>query len=65
MRVFTSDDFPGHYPVGVAAVIVAPDEAAARALLIEAAPLAGSDHFTLVELDVEKAHAVVLCDGNY
>lgn len=62
MRAWTSDDFPGVWPVGTAAVIVAPDEAAARELLRKAVV---NDDFTLVEVDLSKPQAIVLRDGSY
>jgi hypothetical protein len=69
MRVFTSDDFAGHWPVGTAAVVVAPDEAAARVLLLaELATHGLADQprgFTLRELDTVVPAAVVLNNGDY
>jgi hypothetical protein len=73
MLIFTSRGFAGHWPVGTAAVVVAPDAAEAKRLLEE--------HLAGVGLpqepgDVEvefwaTAHPTtaprvrVLCDGNY
>lgn len=67
MRLFSSKDFEGHWPVGTAAVVMAEDEAAARVLLL--AEL--KEHhlsvgeFTLQEIPMGKPLAVVLSDGDY
>lgn len=69
LRVWTCTTFEGHHPVGTSAVIVADDKEEARRLLNSALicaylpPLLDKDE--LVELDLEKAHAVVLQDGDY
>ena len=66
MRVWTSSDFFGHYPVGSAAVVVAPDEATALRLLSEELTSRGlRSSGTLVELDLSTPKAVVLVDGDY
>lgn len=67
MKVWTCDDFTGHYPVGTAAVVVAQSEADARLLLIDACRARGLviEDFTVKPLDSSVARAVVLCDGNY
>lgn len=36
MRLWTCADHAAHYPVGGASIVVAPDEAAARAMLARA-----------------------------
>ena len=77
MKVFTSIDFPGFWPVGSAAVVVAGSEEEARMLLLAqldkrkmgSSPSLGDearkDGFTLQELDLSDPYAVVLLDGNY
>lgn len=68
MKVFTCTDFPGHWPVGVAAVIIAENEAAAdRALRADRkrAGLPINDPVTLTEVDTESAQVLILRDGDY
>jgi len=67
MKVFTSKDFRGHYPVPVAAVVIAPNEIIARAILESALKSAGlpGDEFSLQELGMAATGAVILSDGNY
>lgn len=67
MKVFTSNDFEGHWPVPVAAVIVAETEGDAWVLLSEALKkdgLPGHD-FTLEEIDCATPRATVLSNGDY
>lgn len=70
MKVFTTTTFTGHWPVGVAAVIVANDRGHAKRLLL--AELSnrkikqkdiGDIEFELV--DTAKAEAHILNDGDY
>jgi hypothetical protein len=65
-RVFTCTDHAGHW-VGVASVVVAPDEPTARDLLRQALTERGlkDETFTLTELDTNKQQAIVLQDGDY
>ena len=67
MKVYVCTDHNGHYPVGVAAVVIANDEAQARELL--EAELTehglGGGTFTLRRIQNEKPQAFVLMDGNY
>ena len=75
MKVFTCDDFKGHYPVGTAAVVVAENIVEARKLLdAELARLGlAQDHghpsrpysFSLTQLHTSKPTVIILCDGNY
>lgn len=69
LRVWTCTTFEGHNPVGTAALIVAPDNAEARRRLNDALREAHLpsllDTDELVEVDLEKAHAIVLRDGDY
>lgn len=66
MKVFVCTDHNHHNPVGVASVIVAADDAAARQLLeqeLEARGLGGGV-FSLQEIAMEPA-AHILCDAEY
>lgn len=69
MKVFYSNDFRGHWPVGTAAIVVAKDQDEARRLLIIQAKFRGldlsDDDFTLKELSTDWRGAVILADGNY
>lgn len=74
MKVFFTDSFDGHYPVGVARFLcVAPTLDAAKALLHKTLYDSGLkwQHNTAVEgleeivTDVEKAKVVNFGDGNY
>ena len=72
MRIYYSDSFVGHNPIGTAAVIVAKDKGHARRLLEK--ELKNYDlelegfldcKVTLEEIDPTKAQAIVLSDGDY
>ena len=69
MNVYTTTDFPGHWPVGVAAVVVANDENEAHHLMREALdPSLRPDEnhdFEFQRLDVDRPNAVILHDGEY
>lgn len=70
MKVFTSNDFKGYWPVGSAAVIVAENEEQARRMLnavfMVQGPKQYPDHrYTLVEIDTTCYQVSILCDGNY
>ena len=69
MRVWYCTDHDGHWPVGSASVVVAEYEDQARAYLIEALREKGihqpKGDFTLTELPLDAAKAVVLNDGEY
>lgn len=67
-RVFTCTDHAGHWPVGVASVIVANDAAEAKSLLDAELVRHGLDPhepYTLAEMDMSKSSAPILCDGDY
>lgn len=67
-KVFICTDHDGHWPVGVASIIVAPNEATARNALrnkLNELGLKGDEPFTLQELDTSKAQVAILRDGNY
>ena len=66
MRVFTTRDFTGYYPVGTAAVVVERDEASAKKYLDEILRTKGLKFDgTLVEINIELSCVHILCDGNY
>ncbi len=72
MKLFYSTDHAGHWPVGVASIVVAENEDDARRLLAEALAAEGlraqssrDDGFTLHEIDLSKGHAIVLNNGDY
>lgn len=69
LKVFTNTGFEGHYPVGVAAVIVAKDKHDAAILLSNALFDAGLDpnvtEENMIEINLTEEYASVLCDGNY
>lgn len=67
-RVFVCTDHAGHYPVGVASVIIADSEVQARGLLEEELRTRGlnpDEPFTLQEVTSTDPRVVVLNDGNY
>lgn len=69
MKVFTNNKFEGYYPVGSAAVVIAKDKDDAARLLsdklfnIGLNPSVTSD--SMIEVNIEESHAVILVDGNY
>ena len=67
LRVWTSDDFIGHWPVGTAAVVIAETEAIARKLLMKELQEGGLEdaEFTLKAVKLFHQRAIILCDGNY
>ncbi len=69
MRVFYTNDFAGHWPVGTAAVIVARNADEAYELmtskLIAMGLMKDGNEFTLVEIATDVTSVTVLCDGNY
>lgn len=69
MKVWTNNKFPGHYPVGTGAVVVAENKQLAAAvlnqkLLARGLP-AGATPEQFERLSTTHTLAVVLCDGNY
>lgn len=67
MNVYVCTDHKGHWPVGVASVVIAATEDDARALLemeLVAHGLGGGT-FTLRKIQNEKPQAFVLMDGDY
>lgn len=69
MRVFYTNDFRGHWPVGTAAVIVARNLDEAYVLMTSQLIALGlakdNSNFTIKELTTDSTQVVVLCDGNY
>lgn len=69
MKVFQTTDFEGHWPVGSAAVVVAKTHAEAVELLDkklreEGLKFDGKPE-NVVEVDLGKRGAIVLCNGDY
>lgn len=68
MKVFYSYDFEGHWPVGSAAIVIEGSRELARLLLDKELAdhgLEDSKEYTLVEMDLTEAQAIILCDGDY
>ena len=67
MRVFTCTDHAGHWPVGVASVVVAENISIAYETLMGELANQGlaRSHFTLVELPLDKSSCRILCNGDY
>lgn len=68
MKIFSCDDFTGHYPVGTSAIIIAEDEAQAKSLLDEKLleqnlKLDGTESFK--EINLHSAKAIILNNGDY
>lgn len=68
MNVYTNNRFTGFYPVGTAAVIVAPDAATAAAMLtkeLTARFLPGAVEADMVLVHTETPGVTILNDGDY
>ncbi|KKN09766.1 hypothetical protein LCGC14_1043250 [marine sediment metagenome] len=70
MKLFTCTDHDCHYPVGVASIIVAPNEFHARlhldCRLIEQGLKPYDEYkYSLVEIEIERPHAIILQNGDY
>jgi hypothetical protein len=69
VKVFTNNNFKGHWPVGTSAVVVAPDaEHAAIDLQRKLETLGLSQEVSpqeMVEIDTEIPNVFILADGNY
>ena len=84
MKAFYSDDFPGMWPVGVCAIVVANDKRQAKRVLTKTL----KEHWlakaqdapayelvlkdlnlvfdgSLVRIDLNQAHAIIVNDGDY
>jgi hypothetical protein len=69
MKLFTCNNFKGHWPVGSAAVIVAKNHKEATRLLreeLEKRKLPQDNHrYTIEEVNPNKTQVLILHDGNY
>ena len=70
MKLFTCTDHNGFWPVGVASIVLARGKGHARSLLDKELTerrleLDKDEPYTLVEVDMTRAKAVILRDGNY
>lgn len=68
LKVFTCNDFVGHYPIGTAAIIVAENKARAHRLLMVELASRGLDKqqaFTVQEVSLTAPSAIILRDGDY
>ena len=68
MRVWTHNQFQGHWSVGTAAVVVAPDQESAKDyldLFLAEAGLPECDASEFKELLCTDGQVVILCDGEY
>jgi hypothetical protein len=67
VRVFTSTDFQGYWPVGRAAVVLASDENDAKRLLADElrSRKLPTDGFTVQEVQTGRRLVLILNDGNY
>lgn len=68
LKLFTCTDHEGLWPVPVASIVLAEDEAQARDQLRIALGLNGlgkSNDFTLTEVDLGVRQAIVLSNGDY
>lgn len=67
MIVFTCTDHDGHWPVGVASIVVAESEDQACDLLDAELVKRGlkPGGYSLVSMDVSRPRAVILNDGDY
>lgn len=70
LRVYVCTDHDGHWPVGVASVVVAADEVQARDLLdaeLRKERLEPHDRepYTLCAIDLEQPSAHILNNGDY
>jgi len=69
MKTFVCTQFTGHYPVGVAAVVIAPDRVTATLILNEQLKqrfLPGDAAIVnMIEIPTDLPSCVILADGNY
>jgi len=68
MKIFTSNDFHGMYPVPTAAVIIANSKEEAAGMLtmeLSSRGLKQNGPFTLEELNTDIKKVTILADGNY
>ena len=67
MKVYTCIDHNTHYPVGGASIVIAEDKKRAKQLLNKELKEHGLEpnDYSLQEIDISIAHAIVLNDGDY
>jgi ABC-type nitrate/sulfonate/bicarbonate transport system substrate-binding protein len=67
MHLWVCTDHDCHWPVGCASIVLAEDEQMARVLLDAALVQHGlkPNNYTLTEVPLDQARAVVLNDGEY
>ena len=67
LKLFVSTDHAGHFPVGVASIVLAHTEYEARRLLASALEAQGlpEKEFTLRQLETSASRAYVLRNGDY
>ena len=69
MKVFWSNNFKGHYPIGTAAVVVAKDAGAALVALDNLLASRGLKQTltldNIEELDIKETRAILLQNGDY
>ena len=70
MKVWTCNNFEGHWPVGAAAVMVAETADEAKMVLLSELKTRGLgeqclESLHVKEIDIGKPAAFILCDGDY
>ncbi len=68
LRVWTCNEFRGHWPVGAAAVVVAGTRDEAEALLLDrlrAEGLPQDEHLDMQAVPMQDGIVRILCDGDY
>lgn len=69
VKLFTCTDHDGHWPVGVASIVLADNEMQAGMMLAHELLKKGLDPvkpaFTLTEVDMSQPCAIILNDGDY
>lgn len=69
MKIFWTDDFSGHYPVGTAAIVIEKNELAARIRLDNEIKSIGLDglrpNAVLHKIPQTNPVAIIIRDGNY
>lgn len=69
LKIYWCDNHDGHCPIRVASVVVAKDRTQGKKLLDRQLRLHGlkpwnKEKYTLVELDIDCPHAIVISDGD-
>lgn len=69
MKVFHNTAFTGHWPVGTAALVVAPNAATAAVMLRDELAKQGLDQpvhaSDMIELNIDDSSVIVLLNGDY